>query len=244
MTESNVRKHFQEVIPEVFVGKILTDNTISKMRNELTRIASSGIPTRRPNGMNRFGIIPDLEVDGGVSNGIDMFVADLVDQYVRPILQTLFPKHINIQDTTEWFAFTIQYNASGNNGDRSLAEHRDASVATLNLNLNSQEEFTAGLNGSALYFVDENDRNKRKTVLLKPGMALLHRGGRRHAAEPLAGHGLRLNLVIWLFGKDGYVRDAEYDLKDRMTSSQRWNGQSWDTNKNMFYNNNEVVLDL
>jgi len=40
------------------------------------------------------------------------------------------------------------------------------------------------------------------------------------------------------------VRDAEYDLKDRMTSSQRWNGQSWDTNKNMFYNNNEVVLDL
>ena len=123
-------------------------------------------------------------------------------------------------DASEYFAFTIQYNVSG--GDTSLAEHRDASVATLNLNLNTPEEFE-GLAGSQLYFVvDAGDGGVKRTVALKPGGALLHRGSLRHAATPLTGWGLRHNLIIWLFGKGGYVRAAEYAEADRLTAAERW----------------------
>jgi hypothetical protein len=188
--------------------------------------------------MNRFGLILDRDVDGGVANGVDSFVASLIELYVRPILQTMFPTFVGVDDATDFFAFTIQYNVSG---DRSLAEHRDASVATLNLNLNTEREFEDGLRGSSLYFVDKEEdtrssrlgddyftkKNQNRTirkreVVLEPGMALLHRGGRRHAALPLIGDGMRQNLVIWLFGKDGYVRNAGYTEEERMTSEERW----------------------
>ena len=243
--EHDVRAQFHEILPEVYTGSILTNSTIAKLRRELARIDSSGIPTRRPNGMNRFGIIPDRDVDGGVANGVESFIASLIELYVRPILQTMFPKFVGVDDATDFFAFTIQYNVSG--GDRSLAEHRDASVATLNLNLNTEKEFEDGLRGSSLYFVDEeaaaaaSGRGRggelhgvpvlgddylagkiQREVVLKPGMALLHRGGRRHAALPLIGDGMRQNLVVWLFGKDGYVRNAEYNEEERMTPAERW----------------------
>ena len=236
--EHEVRAQFHEVLPEVYTGSILTVKAIAKLRRELAHIASSSIPTRRPNGMNRFGLILDRDVDGGVANGVDSFVASLIELYVRPILQTMFPTFVGVDDATDFFAFTIQYNVSG---DRSLAEHRDASVATLNLNLNTEREFEDGLRGSSLYFVDKEEdtrssrlgddyftkKNQNRTirkreVVLEPGMALLHRGGRRHAALPLIGDGMRQNLVIWLFGKDGYVRNAGYTEEERMTSEERW----------------------
>ena len=250
--EHEVRAQFHEILPEVYTGSILTVKAISKLRRELARIASSGIPTRRPNGMNRFGIIPDRDVDGGVANGVDSFIASLIELYVRPILQTMFPKFVGVDDATDFFAFTIQYNVSG---DRSLAEHRDASVATLNLNLNTEREFEDGLKGSSLYFVDDeeaaaggelhvNRTIRKREVVLEPGMALLHRGGRRHAALPLIGDGMRQNLVIWLFGKDGYVRNAEYNEEERMTSVERWGIGSTTTDSTVATSSRRDVLGL
>ena len=219
-TERALRTLFTEIVPGVQSGRILTPEAIAKIRIELDRIGRSGIPTRRPNGMNRFGIIPDANVEGGVANGLHHLIRELVKEYLVPLMSTLFPADIGAGDVDDYFAFTIQYNVS--NGDRSLNEHRDASVATLNLNLNSVKEFET-LNGSSLYFVDQ-EHNTRRTVAMAPGGALLHRGSLRHAANPLVGSGLRQNLIVWLFGKEGYVRDAVYGVKDQLTATERWAG--------------------
>ena len=67
------------------------------------------------------------------------------------------------------FAFTIKYDTSGG---VKLAEHRQRSVVTLNVNLNTPEEFASGdLKGSSLYFVDAHNSSRRHFVALEPGGA-------------------------------------------------------------------------
>ena len=213
--EEAVRSLFNETAPGIFCVQLLREESIAALRTELIRVAAAGIPTRRPNGMNRFGVILDETVDGAVSNGIDVFVKALIDQYVRPLGRMLFPDIIGDGDDVEHFVFTVRYEPTK---DATLAEHRDASVVTLNLNLNKPGE---GFGGSALYFVDEADPAVRHTVDFTPGMALIHKGALRHAALPIR-HGSRENLICWLFGTDGYVRAAPHTESERLTVAERW----------------------
>jgi predicted 2-oxoglutarate/Fe(II)-dependent dioxygenase YbiX len=155
-----------------------------------------------------------------------------VQEYARPIAAMLFPDTLRHSDTTESFVFTIRYKAGE---DVSLAEHRDASVATLNLNLNvdineaSNENWSARqgsesvdqYSGSELQFVDEDDPSVHHTVRFEPGMAILHKGSLRHAAKPIE-TGERQNLIIWLFGDDGQVRIAPYETSEQMSVAERW----------------------
>ena len=108
---------------------------------------------------------------------------------MRPLARALFPARVGAGDAREFFAFTVRYRAGG---DVALREHRDASVATLNLNLNAPgEEY----GGSTLYFVEPPDGGggsdgegggaRRHTVAFAPGDALLHLGALRHAARPV-----------------------------------------------------------
>ena len=60
-----------------------------------------------------------------------------------------------------------------------------------------------------------------------PGMALLHLGQQKHAAGELK-WGERSNLIIWCFGKDGYVRTAAYDLAEQPHPARRWGGARGD----------------
>jgi hypothetical protein len=131
----------------------------------------------------------------------------------------LFPGALRHSDTTESFTFTIRYK---HGEDMSLAEHRDASVATLNLNLNTPGGDYDAVRGSELYFVDENDPTLRYNVSFgEPGMALLHKGALRHAARTIEG-GERHNLIVWLFGRNGEVRVAPYQVADQMGVTERW----------------------
>jgi len=197
-------------------ARLLTTEGLSRIRSHLDRAARSGIPTRRPNGMNRHGVILDDDVDGAVSlPALTGFVNSLVDEIVRPLGRALFPADAGMADDAEYFAFTIRYSE---NEDVELREHRDASVFTLNVNLNLPEE---GYGGSALYFVDPSDASNRYEVEFEPGMALLHRGALRHAALPIKG-GTRQNLVIWLFGKGGDVRIAPYAEEEQLSVTERW----------------------
>ena len=194
---------------------MLRADAIAKLRAELTRVAASGIPTRRPNGMNRYGVILDEEVDGAVSNGLAAFVRALVDAYVRPLGRMLFAELVGAGDDVEQFAFTVRYRPDE---DATLAEHRDASVVTLNLNLNAPGE---GYGGSALAFQDAREPSARHTVEFTPGMALIHQGALRHAALPIE-HGARENLIVWLFGAGGYVRAAPRPEGERLSLEERW----------------------
>ena len=177
--EAAVRALFNETAPGVFCGQLLRADAIAGLRAELARVAASGIPTRRPNGMNRYGVILDDEVDGAVSNGLAAFVRALVDAYVRPLGRMLFAELVGAGDDVEQFAFTVRYRPDE---DATLAEHRDASVVTLNLNLNAPGE---GYGGSALSFQDAIEPSARHIVEFTPGMALIHQGALRHAALPI-----------------------------------------------------------
>lgn len=104
-----------------------------------------------------------------------------------------------------------------------LAEHSDQSTYTININLNTEEEHD--YEGSSLYFVGDGsgngDRSEHYPVQQQPGTAVIHRGITRHAALPIE-RGTRTNLVIWLFGKDGYVRVAPYAKEEQLTPAERW----------------------
>lgn len=200
----------------VYRTRLLTVDGLRRIRFHLDRAASSGIPTRRPNGMNRHGVILDENVDGAVSlPALTGFVDSLVDEIVRPVGRALFPADAGKGDDADYFSFTIRYSAEE---DVELREHRDASVFTLNVNLNLPGE---GYGGSALYFVDPSEESRTFNVEFEPGIALLHRGSLKHAALPIE-EGSRQNLVIWLFGKGGDVRILPYAENERLSVEERW----------------------
>ena len=229
--EAAVRSLWKQVAPGVWSAQLLVPTIISELKRELAHMTAAKIPLRRPNGMNRYGIILDPEV--GVPT-LDGLVTALVQEYARPIAAMLFPETLRHTDTTESFVFTVRYKADE---DISLVEHRDASVATLNLNLNDGTDAGSGADesagqgsespsagqysGSELQFVDEDDPSVHHTVRFQPGMAILHKGSLRHAAKPIES-GERQNLIVWLFGDDGEVRIAPYEASEQMTVAERW----------------------
>mmetsp|Transcript_1544 Transcript_1544/g.3582 ORF Transcript_1544/g.3582 Transcript_1544/m.3582 type:complete len:441 (-) Transcript_1544:302-1624(-) len=219
----------------------LTTDGIQKLRSHLDTLSNNGIPKRRPNAMNRNGLLLDPSVPGGVSGDLELqrFVELLASDYLRPLGRSLFPEFAgDTGDDVKHYAFTIRYGADENNRetnaakdalntttDWDLKEHSDASVYTLNINLNLSEE---DYSGSSLYFVTQEGRNNTKCpseVRFEPGTALLHRGMTKHGARPLEG-GKRNNLIIWLHGIDGYVRIAPYEEKERLSVEERWSSQS------------------
>lgn len=254
---------FIRVAPDVYQCSLFTDYGVSQIRSYLNMVKTSGIPTRRPNGMNRYGIILQEEhsssslgrsssgtamIDGSVSQrDLSLFYHVLVRDFVRPLSRMLFPKYLeSIQykngkasssssNDVESYGFTIQYDADDSilgstskqtqETDQKLNEHTDASLYTMNVNLNLPEEY---FEGSAVYFrngVEEQNAKQKKYYADKftTGTALFHRGLISHAAEPIK-KGTRQNLVVWLMGKHGYVRAVPYEeSNDQIMSVQdRW----------------------
>ena len=253
----------------VYSAQVLTESGINAIRGLLDAATSSGIPTRRPNGMNRHGVIVDHDVYGAVpmKSVLRLVEDELINRVVRPVGRLLFPDRVGCEDDVEYFAFTIKYDGSekedtdasgdatthdeteqhGNELKRDilLKEHRDASVVTLNINLNLPHE---GYAGSEVYFREypsgdaapttnalENDNDDNSladggSVRFTPGMALIHLGAHRHGSLPISASskknesGKRFNLIIWLFGKDGDVRIAPYDKVDQINVVERWHG--------------------
>ena len=244
----------------VYATQLLTLSGIQRLRYLLDLATLSNIPTRRPNGMNRNGIIIDHNVAGAVSmkSLIILIEDEIINHVVRPVGRMLFPDRIGCNDDVEYFAFTIRYN-DGNSSDSSdelsvpilrdteLKEHRDASIFTLNVNLNLPEE--EEYSGSEVFFREfpsvgndaftEDDDNVG-IVRFTPGMAIVHLGAHRHGSLPITttpptssgnderssvmSRSKRYNLVIWLFGKDGDVRIAPYKMEEQMNVMQRWHG--------------------
>jgi len=219
----------------------LTVEGVRRVRAHLDALSVSGIPVRRPNAMNRRGLLLGGGVPGGVSGdpALSGFVESLASDYLRPLGRALFPELAgDPSDDSAHYAFTIRYGGGGGGRnatseaaapvavDRDLPTHSDASLYTLNINLNLPGE---GYAGSRLYFLAPSSsasggggEDAVATVDFAPGTAVLHRGMTRHGARPLE-DGVRNNLVVWLHGADdGYVRIAPYPPSDRMSVDQRW----------------------
>ena len=157
--------------PGVWRLPLFTPRFCTLLLEELAHYEQSGIPMRRPNGMNRFGAILD---ELGLSSSLD----HLCRRYLRPLGQMLYPWLIADGDADEHYGFVVRYKKGE---DVSLAEHADASVLTLNANLGY-----AGFSGGALAFrgtrgVDEQPKGVPASVVdfstFSVGDAILHLGG-------------------------------------------------------------------
>ena len=231
--EQFLKQHFfKEPLQGVFTStQFFSPTGIRRIRRHLTAAMHAKIPTRRPNGMNRFGLVMDSETQGGVSYlQLDEFREWLVDDYIRPLGRMLFPEYIGSTDDESSYAFSIHYSVTANDSNSSdvkLEEHSDASVVTMNINLNLPED--GEYSGSELVFLDDDQRMHE--VELQPGMVVIHRGLHRHLAKEIA-TGTRHQLIIWLFGKDGYVRFAPYEKEEQMSVEERWGDRSRQKDRN------------
>ena len=79
---------WSQAAPGVYQGSLLQPSGVSMLRHVLDAAAegSSGIPVRRPNGMNRYGLLLDSRIDGAVclTQTWDVVYKILVEEYIRP----------------------------------------------------------------------------------------------------------------------------------------------------------------
>ena len=193
-----------EVVPGVYAVRVLSDRFVRKLSAELAHLRSSGIPLRRPNGMNRHGcILSQL----GFEDAIEAICA----RALRPLGLRLFPRALKASDISHSYAFSVLYDADAEGGDVELNEHADGAALTMNLCLSNCDDAGGDLLFRGVRF-HEKDAEKREPVRVRQrqGYALLHLGQHLHAAAPTT-RGRRENLIVWMFGKHDFVRIAPYN---------------------------------
>jgi len=222
--ERELRTLLQEVVPGVWRLPIFTPHFCRLVLEELAHYEASGIPLRRPNGMNRYGAILD-------HLGMENSLRYLCRRVLRPMGSMLFPSLISKGDVDHTYGFVVRYRPDQ---DVSLAEHADASLLTLNLNLG-----VPGFSGGEVVFrgtrfVDSNPQQMPERPVdfarMNEGDGVLHLGGQFHSALRIKS-GERVNLVLWMFGEHGVVRIAPYEERERLTMMDRWNQFAADTSK-------------
>ena len=93
--EDGLRKLFTEISPGVFRFQLFNPLRLHRIRSLIDSVPSSGIPTRRPNGMNRYGCILSPDVDGAVVlEAFNDFYESLTEYFIRPLGRFLFPEHV------------------------------------------------------------------------------------------------------------------------------------------------------
>uniref|UniRef100_A0A7S4UZZ7 Fe2OG dioxygenase domain-containing protein n=1 Tax=Alexandrium monilatum TaxID=311494 RepID=A0A7S4UZZ7_9DINO len=158
---------------------------------------STGWDLKRPNSMNRYGVVlKDV--------GLGSLAAALASAVVAPLATLLWPERTE-GGLGNLHAFTVRYRGGE---DRRLDTHVDSSEVTLNVCLGG------GFRGGGVYFhglASENGGDHgdamasphpvdcphcRVTHPHEPGLALLHLGEHIHGAHNIE-EGERTNLVLW-----------------------------------------------
>jgi len=180
---------------------------------EVDRFEASAFPRRRPNTMNRLGLVVN-EI------GLAELMSDLLARLVAPLCAALYPAEAATAALDAHHSFVVQYKADlADEGDAGLDMHHDASEATLNVCLG--RDFTgAGLRFCGR-FGGADHRHMRHVHAHAKGQAVVHLGRHRHGADDISS-GERLNLIVWArntafraaaaFGHipaDGYPREKE-----------------------------------
>lgn len=174
---------------------LFTDEFCDLLLAELDHLEASGIPLRRPNGMNRYGaILSQL----GFQEGL---LQPMMQHVVKPFARELWPEWVDPGDCDETYGFVVRYKIGE---DVDLAEHADTSNVTLNACLG--RDFAGGdLYFKGLRFTDSAEDQEERLVPHSKGAAVLHLGGQFHGVHPITS-GERSNLVLWATGQNGVVR--------------------------------------
>lgn len=181
----------------VYSFDLFQDAFSRALLDEVDNYFETGLPVRRPNSMNNYGLILN-EI------GMKPAITELQQEVLLPIARVLWP------DIGSAFhnhhSFMVQYRTTE---DRSLDLHTDDSDVTFNVCLG--ETFTgAGLTFCG-YVGNPDHRHFNFAYQHVKGRAVVHLGTKRHGADDIQS-GTRRNLIIWNHNYD-YRSSAAYTLR-------------------------------
>ena len=195
----------------VYKFQLFTPEFVALFLEELAHQEASRIPTRRPNGMNRYGCLLSQLGFGGM-------VEALSDHVLRPMAHVMFPNRVASGDISSDYGFVVQYHPDA---DVNLAEHADASTVTINICLEPASESDPLYFRSVRELDDAGTHDVPTNVSLDTtGMAVIHLGQHVHGVHNVTS--ARSNMVIWLMGDNDYVRVAPYEKYEVVTNVADW----------------------
>jgi hypothetical protein len=210
--------------PGVYATQIFNSKFSQDFLEEIRHYESSGIPLRRPNSMNRYGVILSMI-------GFDRLINNIVTEVLTPLARLQFGDIAAPADLKEAYAFTVRYKPGM---DRNLTEHTDHSTITVNICLETTSTEKVLYFKNQKYFLNDTDSEvdvPNFVSMSTPGVALIHLGQHTHGVREV--HGERTQLVIWMSGEYGYVRIAPYDESEIVP-------HNWSARNKAFLSDNEL----
>eukprot|EP00746_Dinoflagellata_sp_MGD_P000564 gnl/MRDRNA2_/MRDRNA2_101012_c0_seq1.p1 gnl/MRDRNA2_/MRDRNA2_101012_c0~~gnl/MRDRNA2_/MRDRNA2_101012_c0_seq1.p1 ORF type:complete len:529 (-),score=98.50 gnl/MRDRNA2_/MRDRNA2_101012_c0_seq1:206-1792(-) len=236
-TEEAWRAILREELPDkAYSLPVFRLDFCEKLLEEIFNFYASGLPARRPNSMNNYGIIFN-EI------GLEPFV-DALQEKLQPLGRILFPGA-----GEEWdghHCFIVRYREGE---DLGLDMHTDDSDVTFNICLGLDFE-GAGLQFCG-YMGAADHRRHSHTFQHVKGRCIVHPGRLRHGADDIS-RGERLNLILWnqstayrksneykrpaILKENGppdavcvsYTHDRDFGLfKEYPTGKENFKGRGW-----------------
>lgn len=193
---------------EVYSVPLFKPELCKAFVEELDKFHGTGLPARRPNSMNNYGIVVN---EIGMEPALDQLCHNLL----QPLAHYLFPgvgSHFDRHHT-----FVVRYKVGE---DLGLDMHTDDSDVTFNVCLGKD------FKGAGLQFCgDQGATDHRKASLQyqhRVGHCVVHRGHRRHGADDIT-EGERLNLIVWTRNIE-YRRSrlwSKFNIQSRSSSYKR-----------------------
>ena len=181
-----------KVGPGIYAFELFTPAFCDLLVREIDFFEASDLPCRRPNTMNRLGLVVN-------DIGFEPLMTDLLERLIAPMCQALYPDEIHTSALDHHHSFVVRYRNDSSfkqeDGNKGLDMHHDASEATLNVCLGRDPLPGGGLRFCGRY----GDPNHRKNSVVHShtkGWAVLHLGRHRHGADDIKG-GERMNLIVW-----------------------------------------------
>eukprot|EP00928_Gymnodinium_smaydae_P004187 TRINITY_DN11454_c0_g1_i3.p1 TRINITY_DN11454_c0_g1~~TRINITY_DN11454_c0_g1_i3.p1 ORF type:complete len:522 (-),score=136.21 TRINITY_DN11454_c0_g1_i3:93-1658(-) len=171
----------EELPGEVFSFRLFTDAFCEMLVEEIFNFYASGLPAKRPNSMNNYGIILD-EI------GLELLIDEL-QRLLQPIGDLHFRGAGSLWDGHH--CFIVRYREGE---DLGLDMHVDDSDVTFNICL-GLDFAGAGLQFCGVMGKD-NHRKRSYTYQHRKGVCVCHLGRKRHGADDIT-TGERLNLILW-----------------------------------------------
>ena len=167
---------------DVYTFPCFTSTTCDYLLQELDHYTQSGLPSPRPNSMNKYGLILN-------SIGLEKTFSILQQTVLNQISQVIFREE---GTSLDWHhTFLVQYKPGE---DLGLDMHTDDSDVTFNICLG--REFTGARLEFCGKFGTTEHRQHKSSYSHQKGTAVVHLGRQRHGAMNIES-GERVNLIIW-----------------------------------------------
>jgi len=196
-----------EEAPGVYSFELFTPAFADAFLDEVDAYAESGLPVRRPNSMNNYGLIVN-EI------GMKQALTELQREILWPVARLLWPTHGSAFH--DHHSFMVRYRPDE---DAGLDMHTDDSDVTFNVCLG--KEFT----GAGLTFCGMGGHQDHRQFAFQykhvKGRAVVHLGTKRHGADDIIS-GDRRNLIIWNHNNDWRLSGA---YRRRMSRYSKESGE-------------------